>query len=212
MKMSVLWTAAALLSRLTATAVAQAPAGDKGVATGDVPKEVRALEGTYTGSWAMYGIDDEGTVVRRMAWTDTLKTDGARVAGDRAFVSWSNEMKFEGAAGTSAKVQGKEGYMLTKGATLRDYFVETFGRATRMTRLADNVWGYAAQGSAQELAMLGFPRGASGQHVQVKVVTKERGLETHRISRLSTVTWTDKEGKERVLQFVTLQGHHQRRP
>jgi hypothetical protein len=37
-----------------------------------VPKEVRALEGAYTGSWAMYGIDDKGAVVKRMAWTDTM--------------------------------------------------------------------------------------------------------------------------------------------
>jgi hypothetical protein len=87
-----------------------------------------------------------------------------------------------------------------------------FGQVTRMVRLADNVWSYATPAQARELAMLGFPEGASGQHVQVKVVTTERGIETHRISRLSTVTWTDKAGKEHVLQFVSLQGHHQRQP
>jgi hypothetical protein len=48
--------------------------------------------------------------------------------------------------------------------------------------------------------------------VVVKVVTKENNLETHRISRVSTVRWKDKEGKERVTQFVSLQGYHQRRP
>jgi hypothetical protein len=44
----------------------------------------------------------------------------------------------------------------------------------------------------------------------IKVVTKEQGVETHRISRLTTVSWKDKEGKERWLQFLSLQGSHKR--
>ena len=47
----------------------------------DPPKEVRALEGTYTGTWTMYGIDEKGEVVKRMSWTDTLKASGAEVKG-----------------------------------------------------------------------------------------------------------------------------------
>jgi hypothetical protein len=46
--------------------------------------------------------------------------------------------------------------------------------------------------------------------VLVKVVTKEQGVETHRISRLTTVSWKDREGKDRWLQFVSLQGFHKR--
>jgi hypothetical protein len=72
------------------------------------------------------------------------------------------------------------------------------------------VWGYAVPASAQELGQLGFPKDALGQHVLIKVVTKERGVETHRISRLSTVNWKDKDGKEHWLQFVSLQGFHKR--
>jgi hypothetical protein len=66
--------------------------------------------------------------------------------------------------------------------------------------------------AAEELGRLGFPKGASGRHVLVKVVTKEQGVETHRVSRLSTVTWMDREGKEHVSQFVSLQGYHKRQP
>jgi hypothetical protein len=44
------------------------------------------------------------------------------------------------------------------------------------------------------------------------VVTKEQVMETHRISRLTTVSWKDKEGKECWLQFVSLQGFHKRQP
>ncbi len=38
----------------------------------------------------------------------------------------------------------------------------------------------------------------------------EKGVETHRISRVSTVTWTEKNGKERSLQWLSLQGYHKR--
>ncbi|MBI3409720.1 MAG: hypothetical protein HY040_15370 [Planctomycetes bacterium] len=203
------WIVTLLLSLLLVRATSQVAGGDK---KADVPKEVRALEGTYTGAWTMFGINDKGDVIKRAAWTDILKAGGAEVKGGRAYVTWVNEQAFEGAKGPPRKVEGKEGYLLTKEGALGEYFVEMFGQATRMTRLADNVWSYASPAAAQELSALGFPKGATGQHVLVKVMTKEQGVETHRISRVTTVTWTDKEGKERVVQFVSLQGHHKRQP
>lgn len=178
----------------------------------DVPPEVRALEGTFTGSWTMYGIDDKLEVVKKMAWTDTIKATAAEVKGDRAQVTTTDEMTFEGGKAPPFKVEGKEGYFLKKDGGLGDYFIESFGQVNRMTKLGDNVWTYAAPAAEQELLRLGFPKGATGQHVLVKVVTKEQGAETHRISRLTTVTWADAAGKERVLQFVSLQGYHKRQP
>ena len=41
---------------------------------------------------------------------------------------------------------------------------------------------------------LGVPKGGSTVHVLVKVVTKEGGVETHRITRLTTATWKDADG------------------
>jgi hypothetical protein len=194
---------------LLTPALGRGPSTDQ---TKGVPAEVRALEGTYSGAWTMYGINERGDVVKRFAWTDTLKTTGAAVSGDRAYVTWVNEQVFEGAKGPPRKTEGKEGYFLTKDGGLGDYFVETFGQTTRMTRPAKNIWTSASAAAPQELAALGFPDEATGQHVMVKVVTAEKGVETHRISRVSTVTWTDKDGKERVLQFISFLGYHKRQP
>ena len=177
----------------------------------DVPREVRALEGTYIGSWVMYGIDEQGEVVKKMAWTDTMKAAGAEIKGDRAQVKTTDEMMFEGSQAPPFKVGGKEGYFLKQDGTLGDYFIETFGQVNRLVKVGENVWSYTAPAFPQELNRLGFPKGATGRHVVVKVVGKEQGVETHRISRLSTVTWMDKGGKERVSQFVSLQGYHKRR-
>lgn len=183
-------------------------AGEKSSPTA-CPKEVRDIVGTYTGSWTLYGMDDKGNVVKRMAWTDTVKAADPQVNGDRAFVTMTDDMTFEGGKG-KFKVQGKEGYLLNKDGSLGEYFIETFGQIKRMVKVGDNVLSYAAPVDAQEIVRLGLPVGAIGRHVLVKVVTNEEGVETHRISRLTTVTWKDKENKEHGTQFVSLQGFHKR--
>jgi hypothetical protein len=187
-------------------------AGPKPDAPKDIPREVRALQGTYTGAWTMYGIDDKGEVVKQMAWTDTMKAAPPEVKGGRAYVPTTDEMTFGGAKGPPFKVEGKEGYYLTPAGRPGDYFIETYGQVHRLAKLGANAWSYAAPAAEQELARLGFPKGASGQHVVVKVVTTEQGVETHRISRVTTVSWKDKGDRERTLQFVSPQGFHKRQP
>jgi hypothetical protein len=176
-----------------------------------VPKEVRDLAGTYTGDWTLFGIDEAGAVVKRRTWTSTAKAAKPQVKDDRAFVTATDEMTFENGKG-SFKMEFTEGYFLKKGGGIGEAFVEQAGQLHKMAKLADNVWSYSNAASVQELGQLGFPKDATGQHVVVKVVTKEQGVETHRISRLTTVTWKDKDGKERTLQFVSLQGYHKRQP
>jgi hypothetical protein len=139
-----------------------------------------------------------------------MKAVGPEVKGDRAQVATTDEMTFEGGKAPPFKIEGKEGYFLKKDGSLGDYFIETFGQINRLVKVGDNVWSYTTPASAQELTRLGFPKEATGQHVVVKVIGREQGVETHRVSRLSTVTWTDKGGKERVSQFVSLQGYHKR--
>jgi hypothetical protein len=177
-----------------------------------IPKEVKALEGNYAGEWSMHGINDKGAVVKLFSWTDTVKTTGAAVKGDRAFITWVNEQVFEGGKIPPRKMEGKEGYLLNKDGSVGDYFIEMFGQVTRLARLSETAWASASPASPQELSAIGFPQGAAGQNVMVKVVGKEQGVETHRVSVLSTVTWTDKSGKQQVLQFVSLQGFHKRQP
>ena len=175
-----------------------------------IPKEVRDLEGNYTGAWTMYGIDANGEVVKRMTWTDTLKATGAEAKGDRAFVSWACEQVFDGAKGPPRRSAGKEGFFLTKDGSLGDNYLEMFGQTTRVMKLSPKSWSYATTAAPQELAALGFPKGAAGEHVTVKMVATEKGVETHHITRLTAVTWTDKDGRERVTQFVSMKGYHKR--
>lgn len=176
----------------------------------EIPNEVRALEGTYTGSWTLFGIDKDGKVVRNASWTDTVEAKGSKIKDRRAFVSTTTTMVFEGGRIPPIKMQGREGYALNQDGSLGSYFIEMNARTHRMVKLGENVWSYTASAGADELGRLGFPPNASGQHVLVKIVTTERGVETHRISRVTMVNWTVGDGKERTLSFLSLKGHHKR--
>lgn len=178
--------------------------------TRQVPQEVKAIAGTYTGAWTMYGIDEKGQVVKRYAWTDTIRAENPTVAGNRAFVTITDEMTFEGGRIPPRTSRGTEGYVLNPDGSPGDYFIEASGQSYQMKRLGKDAWAYSATADPRELASLGFPNVISAQHVLVKMITNEGGAETHRISRLTTVNWKDAEGKDRWIQFVSLQGFHKR--
>src|SRR5262249_49525660 len=95
------------------------PIGDDPTA---IPKDGRDLEGTYTGAWTMFGLDEKGEIAKRMTWTDTLKATGAQVKDGRAFVTWVSEQVFDGGKGPTRKSEGKEGFFLNKDGKLGDNF------------------------------------------------------------------------------------------
>ena len=174
-----------------------------------IPQEVKTIVGTYSGSWTSFGVDEQGQLVKRAAWTDTIRAENPQVEGDRAYVSTHIEMSFEGGQIPAMKMEGKEGYFLKADGSLGDYFIETFGRVNRGQQIAKGVWVYASEADARELRQLGL-NDASGQHVVVKVVGMEDGVETHRITRITTARWKDAEGKEHVQQFASLAGLHRK--
>lgn len=174
-----------------------------------IPAEVQAIAGAYTGAWTSLSINDKGEVVKQMAWTDTIKAENPTVAADRAFVEITDEMTFEGGRIPPQKMLGKEGYLINKDGSLGDYFVEFFGRAVPMKRLAKDVWTYSIPGNAREFMALG-DKFISATHVLVKTISMDQGVETHHITRVTTARWKDAEGKERLTQFVSLQGLHRK--
>ena len=175
-----------------------------------VPQAVRDLAGTYAGSWTLFGIDEEGQVVTLMSWTDTIQAENPQVDGDQAYVLTTGEMVFDNSNIPPLQIAGKEGYFLLGDGTLGDYFVETNGQVSKSHHLGEDVWVSVTPASSQDLASYGLPNVSSGQHIMNKVITSEAGVEVHRITRVTTVNWTDQAGQERSIQFVSLQGFHQR--
>jgi hypothetical protein len=119
-------------------------------------------------------------------------------------------MTFEDESISPMTFVGTEGYFIDEDGRLGDYFFEIYGQVFRMQKLAADAWAYSMPVTPAELGMLGLPPASSGQHVMVKVVTTEGGVETHRITRVSTVRWTDETGEEHWSQFTSLKGYHKR--
>ena len=174
-----------------------------------VPEEVKALVGTYSGSWIIYGIDANGNIVEKMKWTDTMEAKNPTVKEGRAFVETVDKMKFPG-SNNFTEMKGIEGYFLNKDGSLGDYFYETFGQVYKMIKLGKKTWAYTIPAFPNRLSFLGFNNVISGRHVMVKEVVEEDGMETHRVSRITTVNWKDNNGKIKWKQFISLQGHHKR--
>ncbi len=174
------------------------------------PKPVVDLTGVYRGTWSMYGIDEKGAPVKRMAWTDVMTASSPAVEHGRAFVSTIDEMTFEGGRIPPMKIKGTEGYFMTPDGTLGDYFIEANGQAHRVTKLGQNTWVYTMPAFPQELAQLGFKDVISGQHTVIKTAAEEDGVETHHISRVTLVNWKEASGNTRWIQYVSLQGVHRR--
>ena len=64
---------------MTLSAVVASPI----LADNGVPDAVRALASEYQGEWTLYGVDQEGNVVKQMVWTDVLRAVSPTVEGDR---------------------------------------------------------------------------------------------------------------------------------
>ena len=175
----------------------------------EVPQEVQALVGSYAGSWTTMGLGPNGEITDLASWTDTMIASHPTTDGKRAWVKTVDQMVFEGGHIPPFELPGIEGFHLNDDGSLGSYFIETAGLTFNMMKLSKNTWCYAAQASPQELMQMGFPHGATGDHALIKVILDENGVETHRIHRVSTVSWPTDSGL-RTLQFVSLRGIHRR--
>jgi hypothetical protein len=201
------WAASFALALLPAASSPAAPVRvAAGARDGDVPAEVQALAGHYHGEWQMFGIDGKGQVVEGYRWTDTVEATRPRVEGDRALVSTTCTMKLPG--GGSRTLDGEEGYFLHADGSLGDYFLVMAGKTVHMPKLVDRVFCYSLDADPGEFHALGFPSDVHGTNVMVKVVVDEGGVETHRLTRVTTLQWKEADGTPRTLQFTSLKGWH----
>jgi hypothetical protein len=198
---------ASLLLALAACASRIKERGAPSVST-DATLDRGTLSGNFAGAWQTFTIDRNGRVSPQVSWVDTMTAVGPTEEIGRTYVTTTDAMTFSGGRIPAQRVVGREGYLRNSDGTFGDYFVETMGRTSRMTRVATNVLISVAPAAPGELGTLG--PNASAEHVLVKVVSIESGTEIHRISRVTTVHWFDSSGIARSAQYVSLTGEHHR--
>jgi hypothetical protein len=145
-----------------------------------------------------------------MSWTDELEAQNPVVKDGQAYVTTIDNMIFEGNI-PPQKVTGKEGYYLNEDGSLGDYFMEMAGQTLKMIEIDQDVWTYTSPVNPYEYSIMGFTNVIYAKHVLVKVITREDEIETHRISRVTTVHWTGKDNEGQWIQFISLQGIHRRK-
>ena len=177
-----------------------------------VPRAAAKLEGVYRGTWTLYRVDERGAPAKSATWRDVLTASDARIENERALVSTVDRITFDDRRTPPMTVRGAEGYFLTRNGAPGRYFVEVKGTTYRARKVDKNTWVYVMTLSPADLVRLGFERPLAGRHTIVKAVTEEDGVETHRITRLSTVNWEDAKGRSRWTQYVSLVGMHRREP
>ena len=194
---------------LHSAACASRPHASSGaLSTAGTAGDVAQLSGTYAGSWQTYALDRSGRIAAQAAWVDTMFARDPVEEPGRTYVITTDNMTFSGGRIPPMRVTGREGYLRNPDGSWGEYFVESMGQTTQMRRIATDTWVAVSSATPRELVALGDD--ASARHVLVKVVSTENGVETHRISRVTTVHWRDASGALRAAQYVSLQGEHRR--
>jgi hypothetical protein len=172
----------------------------------DLKSALKKIEGTYVGEWTAYKPDAQGLTVPTVTWKDTVVSRQVVQTKTEAAVVLDEAMRFDNPRIPAMRFSLKEGYLLDDKGAPTTYFIEVQGKRMLVQSLGSDTFVYNTQPEAQELARMGFTNVRNSLHTMVKVVTTVGGLETHKITRLTTVVLAD--GKH--YQFVSLAGTHQK--
>ncbi|MEZ4454434.1 MAG: hypothetical protein R3B09_33590 [Nannocystaceae bacterium] len=187
--------------------------GDAGL---DGPAEALALveseAGTYEGSWELYGLDGADQPLVFVTWTDVAVATDPVLLADRAQLSVVDTMDYGGGqTGVQAWV---EGVLLGADQGVGPRFIEVEGALTEFVELEPDHYTYETAITPAELGLFANVTDANlleGHHTTDKQVSRPDGVETHTITRTTTLTYDAGEGPKQ-LEFVSLRGSHRKVP
>lgn len=188
-----------------------------GAAHARTPDEaIASILGTYDGAWEMFGRDAKGAIVSLARWTDTI-TLGAPIRHEpgRVFAKAVDVMHFAGAP--PREMSFSEGFAIAPDGQAGGRFYDFGGERTDLVQLSSTTWVFDSAVSERDLRSLGFdPKTVvSARHTTTKHVTVAGGIDTEWITRVTTVQTDGSPAAGAggpVFQFVSMQGHHTRRP
>jgi hypothetical protein len=169
-----------------------------------------AMIGKYTGKWELFGFDAlKEKIVLKSAWDDEISTGDVVEHSDRVSVAVKNVFTI---GGQTFDLYFTEGYFIGENGNAGERFFEVNEKLTRMTELSEGTWTFVSRLSNEDCYSLGLlPTDViAGNHVTVRVVSRETGVELEQVSRVTTVTFKNAKGEVETVQFVSLKGFHHR--
>lgn len=173
-----------------------------------LPQPVQDMEGTFNGEWTSYKYEG-GKSVEKTSWSDTLVCENLRVVSGKSVVDFTANSSFDDGAITRLR-EWKEGYFLTNKGDIEERYVEYFDTLIRLKKISDTTWAYSIPMSTPEFPQMGFENAIRGEHIVIMVDQKESGVDTRRLTRITSVVHKDDNGKDTTTQFVSLKGYHKR--
>jgi len=173
-----------------------------------LPQQVQDMEGTFKGKWTSYKYEG-GRAVKKSSWTDTLVCDNLRKVAGKTVVDFNATSIFEENSITRTR-SWKEGYFLTDTGEVDERYVEYFDTLIRLKKISDTTWVYSIPMATPEFDQMGFNSAIRGEHIVIMVDQKESGVDTRRLTRITSVVHKDDDGNETTTQFVSLRGFHRR--
>jgi len=170
----------------------------------DAAAAVKKLEGVYAGEWTMYRLGDKAQPMPAGSWKDTLTSKEVTITKAEAAVAINIAMRFDNPRIPAMKFNSREGYTLDAKGKPQAYFIEMNGQRVIAQEVGPNTYAYTSKPDAQELGRLGLGQAKDAWHTTVKAVVLVQGVETHKITRLTTAVLADGS----IQQFVSLSGFH----
>lgn len=173
-----------------------------------IEDEINKLTGTFMGEWTAYKLDENGSIVKSYSWIDTLRATDPVITESEAYITVRGFMHFDDPNIPPYKIQFKEGFKVNDGK-IGEHFYTIMGVESIENKVAENTYIISNDISPFELQQLGFKTMTTGVHTSIKVILNIDGKEIHKISRISTITWTENNEKKEI-QFLSMEGKHTR--
>ncbi|MCA9691343.1 MAG: hypothetical protein R3A51_13055 [Nannocystaceae bacterium] len=170
-----------------------------------------AKAGTYMGSWELFGYDPMAGAYPAFAWTDVVTAQNPTVEADRAYLDVTDVITFE--MGGGYEQMWIEGFQLNEDGTPGAEFIEMMGVVTVLEEVEPDHYVYEQPVTEQDLMLIAgvtLENLVSGTHVVDKVVTHPGGVETHTISRTTSIEYTDDADQLVTIEFESLRGTHEK--
>ncbi len=172
---------------------------------------ITGMVGTYTGDFVMHGLDGADAPYPAMSWADTAVASNPRIDGDRAQVDVHDTMVMDG--GGTYEQEWLEGILIEPDGSAGDRFIDMDGVVTVQTEVTPGVFEYEQPIEEYDFYNWTNVTAANliaGGHLMHKEVVDDGGIETHLISRTTSLEYEDAGGSTVSVEYLSLEGTHQK--